>query len=344
MNSREQQFSQIAENLTLEHLALVEKAKTQLNSVCEKEEQRLGKEAQRLEKEEKRLQEESKKLDERIHQWKVTTSKLEKTHFPSVVKLNVGGKAFATSLGTLTRYTDSYFGVMFSKRWETKPGEDGSYFIDKNPKMFPIILDYMRGEELDLNLSPAKKSALLRDARFYQLDELVRMLGEEFPPPPTETEWELQTSPNGYLSNNSRTFKKMCNGWNCNVLGSIGWTAGIHQWTVSLDANCTDLMIGVAPATTTRAGANFASVGFYLYTLDGKLYGQGVPFNRSQTSQRCNADGTRITVKLDMDRKTLCYAVNGVWQTNNWRDLPAAILYPSFDVYSALATFSVMRY
>lgn len=55
-------------------------------------------------------------------------------------------------------------------------GADGSYFVDRNPKMFAYILDWMRGEPLDLELSPAKHRALLRDAEFYQLSGLVKAL------------------------------------------------------------------------------------------------------------------------------------------------------------------------
>ena len=51
-------------------------------------------------------------------------------YFPSIVKLNVGGKRFTTSLQTLTRDPNSMLAAMFSGRHEVQTAEDGSVFID----------------------------------------------------------------------------------------------------------------------------------------------------------------------------------------------------------------------
>ena len=60
--------------------------------------------------------------------------KLKHVHFASVLKLNVGGTEFTTSLQTLTKDTESTLHAMFSGRFDTKPTEDGSYFIDREGK------------------------------------------------------------------------------------------------------------------------------------------------------------------------------------------------------------------
>lgn len=60
--------------------------------------------------------------------------KLKHVHFASVLKLNVGGTEFTTSLQTLTKDTGSTLHAMFSGRFDTKPTEDGSYFIDREGK------------------------------------------------------------------------------------------------------------------------------------------------------------------------------------------------------------------
>jgi len=62
---------------------------------------------------------------------------------------------------------------MFSGKYLTKPNEEGTYFIDRNPHMFQLILDYLRGEEIYIKEIPARdKKQLLRDAQYYQIHEL----------------------------------------------------------------------------------------------------------------------------------------------------------------------------
>lgn len=64
------------------------------------------------------------------------------------VKLNIGGTVFMTTLETLTREKDNFFSAMFSEQFNTQPDEDGEHFIDRNPTMFPYILDYLRNSTL----------------------------------------------------------------------------------------------------------------------------------------------------------------------------------------------------
>jgi len=323
---------------------MMENLKIQLFAVCDKEE--------------KRLQEETKKYIENIkahicaacdnvHQnsnqdQHNTSTKLEHSPFPSMIKLNVGGRMFATSLATLTSHPDSYFGAMFSKQWNSKPaGEDGSYFIDKNPQVFHIILDYLRGEELDLELTPSEKRALLRDAQFYQLPDLVDILNKPLnPPKETNILWELNPSPYGTLSNNNRTFQKNQGGAlvSFTVLGTVGWSSGVHQWSVVLVNNFADVMVGVAPFNTEPT---HFSKGFYLYSVSGTLYGPDGTSNKAYCQPR-TAARTKITVILDMDGKTLTFIINGAWQPVAWSNLPSVTFYPAFNVGTQNAIFTAV--
>ncbi len=61
----------------------------------------------------------------------------------SQILLNVGGKKFETSAQTLTK-DSSYFRAMFSGNFGDHPEADGSYFIDRNPEFFGVVLDYLR--------------------------------------------------------------------------------------------------------------------------------------------------------------------------------------------------------
>lgn len=57
---------------------------------------------------------------------------LDKVHFGSAVKMNVGGKVYKTTLDTLRKDPDSMLCAH-----ELKPdGDDGTYFIDRDGKLF----------------------------------------------------------------------------------------------------------------------------------------------------------------------------------------------------------------
>ena len=65
------------------------------------------------------------------------TKTLNKVHFASTIKLNVGGKLYKTTLDTLRKDPDSMLCAMFSGRFELKADEeDGAYFIDRDAELF----------------------------------------------------------------------------------------------------------------------------------------------------------------------------------------------------------------
>ena len=60
------------------------------------------------------------------------------------VRLNVGGSLFETSLSTLCRDPTSLLASMFSGRHLLSVESDGSYFIDRDPTHFRLVLNYLR--------------------------------------------------------------------------------------------------------------------------------------------------------------------------------------------------------
>jgi hypothetical protein len=52
------------------------------------------------------------------------------------LRLNIGGKVFATTVETLTRVQPSFFASMFSGAYNTEPDDDGEFFIDRSYKHF----------------------------------------------------------------------------------------------------------------------------------------------------------------------------------------------------------------
>ena len=79
---------------------------------------------------------------------------LESQRFEPIVKLNVGGSRFDTSLTTLTRFPDTMIGTMFNGRYALVLDAEGYHFIDRDGTHFRYILNYLRSPEsfiLELN-------------------------------------------------------------------------------------------------------------------------------------------------------------------------------------------------
>ena len=108
--------------------------------------------------------------------------KLEHVHLASTIKLNVGGQYFTTSLQTLTKDKGSMLHAMFSGRFDTKPGEDGSYFIDRDGTHFRYILNYLRTGRLLFPKDELIREELLEETEFYQIHGIL----EELRNPPNQ--------------------------------------------------------------------------------------------------------------------------------------------------------------
>ena len=61
------------------------------------------------------------------------------------IVLRVGEQRFHTTQSTLINGS-AFFAALFSGRWSTPQSDDGSYFLDANPKLFPYILAFLRRE------------------------------------------------------------------------------------------------------------------------------------------------------------------------------------------------------
>ena len=88
--------------------------------------------------------EESRKEREALVQEKAWMEKAH-TFQKNKIILNVGGQRFETSRQTLTSVPDTYLASMFSGRFELEPDvDDGSYFIDRDPRHFNLVLNHLR--------------------------------------------------------------------------------------------------------------------------------------------------------------------------------------------------------
>ena len=109
------------------------------------------------------------------------SKKLEHVHFSSTVKLNVGGHYFTTSLQTLTKDPKSMLAAMFSGKFDTKPAEDGAFFIDRDGTHFRFILHYLRIGKLTLPEGATFLNELEEEAKFYQIQGIIDELNSSKP-------------------------------------------------------------------------------------------------------------------------------------------------------------------
>ena len=66
--------------------------------------------------------------------------------------------------------------AMFSGRFDTKPSEDGSYFIDRDGTHFRYILNYLRTGQLTVPKDETIREELLAEAEFYQVEGMIKAL------------------------------------------------------------------------------------------------------------------------------------------------------------------------
>ena len=66
--------------------------------------------------------------------------------------------------------------AMFSGRFDTKPAEDGSYFIDRDGTCFRYILNYLRTGKLLLPDDRLVQKEVIEEAKFYQIQGIIDKL------------------------------------------------------------------------------------------------------------------------------------------------------------------------
>nr|5A15_A Chain A, BTB/POZ DOMAIN-CONTAINING PROTEIN KCTD16 [Homo sapiens]5A15_B Chain B, BTB/POZ DOMAIN-CONTAINING PROTEIN KCTD16 [Homo sapiens]5A15_C Chain C, BTB/POZ DOMAIN-CONTAINING PROTEIN KCTD16 [Homo sapiens]5A15_D Chain D, BTB/POZ DOMAIN-CONTAINING PROTEIN KCTD16 [Homo sapiens]5A15_E Chain E, BTB/POZ DOMAIN-CONTAINING PROTEIN KCTD16 [Homo sapiens]5A15_F Chain F, BTB/POZ DOMAIN-CONTAINING PROTEIN KCTD16 [Homo sapiens]5A15_G Chain G, BTB/POZ DOMAIN-CONTAINING PROTEIN KCTD16 [Homo sapiens]5A1 len=100
--------------------------------------------------------------------------------FPEVVELNVGGQVYFTRHSTLISIPHSLLWKMFSPKRDTAndlaKDSKGRFFIDRDGFLFRYILDYLRDRQVVLPDHFPEKGRLKREAEYFQLPDLVKLL------------------------------------------------------------------------------------------------------------------------------------------------------------------------
>lgn len=95
-------------------------------------------------------------------------------HTGDIVHLNVGGTRFSTSRQTLSWIPDSFFTALLSGRISSLKDETGAIFIDRDPKVFALILNYLRTKDIELKSVDIR--ALRHEAEYYGITPLFKRL------------------------------------------------------------------------------------------------------------------------------------------------------------------------
>jgi hypothetical protein len=86
------------------------------------------------------------------------------------ITLNVGGTRYETTRSTLCSYKGSMLERMFGGQFNTKPDEDGSYFIDRDGELFRHIMHVLRnGPIIAKNLPSSRESRINIELEYFGL-------------------------------------------------------------------------------------------------------------------------------------------------------------------------------
>lgn len=91
------------------------------------------------------------------------------------VKLNVGGKVFATTRATLTSDRSSMLATMFEPGWSSITDGGGAYLIDRSPEYFEPLLNFLRHGKLIIN-EGVNPQGVLEEAKFFGISKAVEPL------------------------------------------------------------------------------------------------------------------------------------------------------------------------
>lgn len=95
-------------------------------------------------------------------------------HFVRFFKLLHSPSRFSTSRQTLTSLPDTFFTALLNGRISSLRDDSGAIFIDRDPTLFGIILNYLRTRDIDIKQCDLR--ILRHEAEYYNISPLVKRL------------------------------------------------------------------------------------------------------------------------------------------------------------------------
>lgn len=222
--------------------------------------------------------------------FELSTQRVNDSVVPTRVKLDVGGRLYSVTPEMMQRFPNSYFGCLFSGRWEGKKIEDGAYFIDRSPRLFDYVADLLRYGTITATLSKEDHDALEIELDYYQLRDAI--------PEKKKETWEWKGGLKQCPDDKAITFSR----------GIVGWSEGKHEWTLCIvDRN--DVRVGIMCETGDPDKGHHSG-----YKLDCSTGHVWTPTEASYKGYgRRMQVGEHVSVRLDMDKHELTFGVNGKW-------------------------------
>lgn len=211
--------------------------------------------------------------------------------------------------------------MLSSGHWH--PDEDGEYFIDRNPKFFSVILEYLRKGKFDIKgLAIDDLQKLQEDLDYYQIAT---------PFPAFSLGWcQKYCGKNILIEGKSAKKYRGENGWNAAVLGDVPNLAAFKFKIVKLETNTT--MLGISPKIGFKSDdANHSTCGYYLYLLDGTLYSAKGDFGKNYTAPP--KLGSVIELFYEKQQKTISFVIDGIPKGIAFSDVELDEWYPAAEMY-----------
>ena len=253
------------------------------------------------------------------------------------IKLDVGGTIFITTRSTLLKNKNSYFYAMLaSGSW--LPDEEGTYFINKNPKGFDIVLEFIRNGTISF--------AGIESHRLPRVLELFEYFQIRIPSPSLTWDTSKMGPDLEVINSGSSVIRKASSaGESSNyaettaILGAQSTT----RFSLRLIENvATKALIGLAPRETFDVyGKNSLNCGWYLSLSTGTLISRSC-YNKPYCS--AFSTGELITVIFDTQRNEISFERNGKALGVAFTDVPRQALFPAVDVLccSPLSAFELL--
>jgi len=151
--------------------------------------------------------------------------------------------------------------AMFSGRFDTKPSEDGSYFIDRDGTHFRYILNYLRTGQLIVPKDEIIREELLAEAEFYQVEGITKAL-------------KISCFKDSViLSSDQReslmTWLKECQAITNESADKLLYRASRNGWAASNFHSCCD---NKGPTATVIKSGDYIFGGYTDQSWDGKSY------------------------------------------------------------------------